>query len=248
MKLALISDIHEDLENLTRALQKAGKAGAEEIVCLGDISGFSLPHYKYKDTRNAHECLRLLRENCSVVLLGNHDIHAGRILPKNCTFFDFPDDWYQTDYQTRHRLAGNKLWLHEEHDLDPGYTVADLEYLATLPEYHVYNGGDHKILLCHYIYPNLSGLKKEFYTYGDEFRLHHEFMRNSGCVISFAGHSHPRGYYIASAGKFRRYRFTSKKSVMEPASIGIPPVTRHGNRSGFILYETKDKIINALKI
>jgi Icc-related predicted phosphoesterase len=47
MRLAFISDIHEDVESLRRILRKAEKRGYDQLICLGDISGFSLPFYTY---------------------------------------------------------------------------------------------------------------------------------------------------------------------------------------------------------
>jgi len=37
MKIAIISDIHENLHNLVLALQDIEKRGAEQILCLGDL-------------------------------------------------------------------------------------------------------------------------------------------------------------------------------------------------------------------
>ena len=93
MKIAIITDIHEDLLSLQEAFRQIEKHQCDEIVCLGDISGYSIPYYNYLNRRNAHECLSLIRSNCKIVILGNHDIHAGSIIPSHCNFFDFPDNW-----------------------------------------------------------------------------------------------------------------------------------------------------------
>ena len=129
MRLAIITDIHEDIISLKEALRKIERQQCDEIICLGDISGYSVPYYDYLRTRNAHECLSLIKSNCSTIILGNHDIHAASIIPKNSSFFDFPENWYQLDYHQRHELANKTLWLHEENDLNPLYTSEDLKYL-----------------------------------------------------------------------------------------------------------------------
>lgn len=64
MKLAIISDVHANLEALTRVLADAEAQGAKELVCLGDIVGYG-PMPK--------ETLDLVRKRCSIVLSGNHD-------------------------------------------------------------------------------------------------------------------------------------------------------------------------------
>ncbi len=43
MKLAIITDIHEDRVNLVKALRMIEKEACDEIACLGDIVGFSTP-------------------------------------------------------------------------------------------------------------------------------------------------------------------------------------------------------------
>lgn len=64
MRLAIISDIHSNLEALTRALLVIDQHHVDEIYCIGDVVGYGA---------NPNECLDLVRERCSVILLGNHD-------------------------------------------------------------------------------------------------------------------------------------------------------------------------------
>jgi len=63
VRLAILSDIHEDYENLLNIVEKAEARGFDKLICLGDISGFSLPYYKYGKSRNASACLALLNMN-----------------------------------------------------------------------------------------------------------------------------------------------------------------------------------------
>lgn len=67
MRLAIISDIHGNLEALTAALELIDSRGVDEIICLGDIVGYGA---------NPNECLDLIRQRCMVILLGNHDAAA----------------------------------------------------------------------------------------------------------------------------------------------------------------------------
>jgi diadenosine tetraphosphatase ApaH/serine/threonine PP2A family protein phosphatase len=67
MKFAIISDIHSNLEALTKALDTIKKEGVDEILFLGDVVGYGA---------NPNECVDLVREHCSVILLGNHDLAA----------------------------------------------------------------------------------------------------------------------------------------------------------------------------
>ena len=67
VRLAIISDIHSNLEALTCALQVIDDEGVDEIVCLGDVVGYGA---------NPNECLTMVRARCSTILLGNHDAAA----------------------------------------------------------------------------------------------------------------------------------------------------------------------------
>ena len=64
MRIAIISDIHSNLEALTRTLEIIESKNIREIVCLGDIIGYGA---------NPNECLSLIRKSTQHVLLGNHD-------------------------------------------------------------------------------------------------------------------------------------------------------------------------------
>ncbi|PWC86200.1 hypothetical protein TSH100_13775 [Azospirillum sp. TSH100] len=64
MKIALISDIHANLEALQATLDAIRAEGAERIVCLGDIVGYNTDFVA---------CIRLLRQAGAVCIAGNHD-------------------------------------------------------------------------------------------------------------------------------------------------------------------------------
>lgn len=67
MRIAIISDIHSNLEALTKALEIIEDEGTDEIVCLGDIVGYGA---------DPNECIELVRHRCSTIILGNHDLAA----------------------------------------------------------------------------------------------------------------------------------------------------------------------------
>jgi hypothetical protein len=220
VRLAILSDIHEDYESLLKIVGKAEARGFDKLICLGDISGFSLPYYKYGDSRNAPACLELLREKCDTIIAGNHDIHAAGIDP------ELPDI-----------LKGQETWQHEL-DLDPGYSEEDISFLATLPFYDILPTPTGNILFSHYVYPNLSGFVKGFYYEAKEFQEHFAFMLERDCSLGFTGHAHPGGLYRVHPKVFKHYRYRGIKITSFPALIGIPPATRHENRSSFCIFDT----------
>lgn len=62
--LAIISDIHGNLDALEVVLKDIEERGITRIVCLGDIIGYG---------PNPRECLDIVRERCTWALMGNHD-------------------------------------------------------------------------------------------------------------------------------------------------------------------------------
>ena len=64
MRIAVISDIHSNLEALTRVLATIDRFSVDRIYCLGDIVGYG-PY--------PNECIDLVRKRCHVVVKGNHD-------------------------------------------------------------------------------------------------------------------------------------------------------------------------------
>jgi predicted phosphodiesterase len=220
VRLAIISDIHEDYDSLRKVVEKAEARGFEKLICLGDISGFNPLYYTYGEYRNAPACLALLREKCHIIIAGNHDIHAsGR------------------DPELHESIKDRDAWQHEE-DLDPGYGEEDIGFLASLPFYETLSTPAGKILFSHYVYPNLSGFVKGFYSRSREFREHFSFMRQQDCALAFSGHAHPDGFYRVYSRGFRLFRKREITISSFPALIGIPPASRHEHRSSFCIFDT----------
>jgi diadenosine tetraphosphatase ApaH/serine/threonine PP2A family protein phosphatase len=64
MRIAILSDIHGNLEALTKALSLVAERGVDSIICLGDTVGYGA---------NPNECLDLMMKATPNILLGNHD-------------------------------------------------------------------------------------------------------------------------------------------------------------------------------
>lgn len=63
-KIAIISDIHGNLEALKAVLEDIKRKNVDKIFCIGDII--------HKGVHSS-ECIKLVRENCDVVVRGNCD-------------------------------------------------------------------------------------------------------------------------------------------------------------------------------
>lgn len=71
-KIAILSDIHSNLEALEAVLQEIEKLQTKEIWCLGDLTGYG---------PEPNKCVQLAQEKFAVCLLGNHD---QGVLDKTC--------------------------------------------------------------------------------------------------------------------------------------------------------------------
>jgi diadenosine tetraphosphatase ApaH/serine/threonine PP2A family protein phosphatase len=67
VRLAVISDVHANLYALETVLAEIDRDPPDEIWCLGDTVGYG---------SRPNECCDLVRERCSLVLVGNHDLVA----------------------------------------------------------------------------------------------------------------------------------------------------------------------------
>src|SRR5262249_46986422 len=92
MKLAIISDVHANLEALTAVLADIETRSVDRIVCLGDIVGYNA---------DPDECLALLRRHAVLCVAGNHDrAVAGQLGTEG-----FPHTAARAVRWTRHRLG-----------------------------------------------------------------------------------------------------------------------------------------------
>jgi diadenosine tetraphosphatase ApaH/serine/threonine PP2A family protein phosphatase len=68
MKIAVLGDIHSNLEALTAVLEETERLGCEKYVCIGDIVGYNA---------NPKECIEIVRSlDLLGVVMGNHDSYT----------------------------------------------------------------------------------------------------------------------------------------------------------------------------
>lgn len=244
MKIALISDIHEDVISLEKALKAIDGEKCNEIFCLGDILGFSELYYHHAATRNASECINIVRQNCSVVIAGNHDLHAMKKTPTGTKGFLFPDNWYELDMNKREKLAENKVWLYNDGELDPMLSEKELIWMNNLPEWKKMKLDKVSVFLSHYVYPNLSGVLKGFCVDDNDFNCHKDFLSRNEFDFSIAGHSHYPGLFISSR-RIKTKRFNRNYKIKSGDCIIIPPIVNNRNGSGFCIFDSNKFTITA---
>jgi predicted phosphodiesterase len=72
MRIAIVSDIHGNLQALEAVLEAIDDSSCQEIWCLGDLVGYGA---------DPDACVELARENASICLAGNHDLGVLGVLP-----------------------------------------------------------------------------------------------------------------------------------------------------------------------
>lgn len=113
MKIAIISDIHANLEVLKSTLEDIKKRKVDKIICLGDIIAKGV-HPK--------ECIELIKENCDIVLRGNCDRY----------FSEEHNDINELSEEEVKRINWNQSMLNDE----------ERKYLLNLPfSYEFYMSG-----------------------------------------------------------------------------------------------------------
>lgn len=103
MKIAIVSDIHSNLDALTAVLDAITERGVDAIYCLGDIVGYG---------PDPAACVDLVREHCVASVRGNHDEAVA--LDRNVSYL--PRDAQKAARHNRERLSAEQI-----------------DYLASLP-------------------------------------------------------------------------------------------------------------------
>lgn len=101
MNIAIVSDIHANLEALKSTIKAIEDIGVDSIVCLGDIVGYGA---------QPNECCDLIREKALEFVIGNHD--AGCCGMLDSTWFN-PVAIRSLDWTIENLSDENLKWLKE---------------------------------------------------------------------------------------------------------------------------------------
>jgi len=92
MRLAIISDIHANLEALRAILEDVSTQSVDRIICLGDIVGYNA---------NPNECVELLQKLDALCVAGNHD----RAVTRQLSLEGFPYNAARAIRWTRRHIS-----------------------------------------------------------------------------------------------------------------------------------------------
>jgi diadenosine tetraphosphatase ApaH/serine/threonine PP2A family protein phosphatase len=209
---AILSDVHGNLEALYAVLDDIDRHPVEAVYCLGDTVGYG---------PNPRECLDLVTEICSVVLLGNHDLATIRELG------GFKKHAEQALCWTRRQLQAPL----------PDRRTANLrrEFLARCQPEHqeddlLFVHGSPRCPLREYVKPDDAH---------DEPKMTALFALVDRCC--FQGHTHRPGVFAEGEGFLTpgdtngRYRLDERKALINVGSVGQP---RDGDwRASYVLLD-----------
>lgn len=207
---AIISDIHGNLEAFTAVLADIREQGVKEIYCLGDIIGYG---------PNPRECIDLVMQNCSAVILGNHD-QAALFDPAG---FNAGAErailWTRKMLETGDRVGNERRW----------------EFLGDLPRMK----REEKFLFVHGSARN----PLNEYVFPEDIYNQRKMERIFGLVdkYCFQGHTHIPGvftedYSFMSPDEIEfKWDFSDRKVLVNVGSVGQP---RDGdNRSCYVILD-----------
>ncbi|MFB6274415.1 MAG: metallophosphoesterase [Salinibacter sp.] len=119
MRLAVISDIHSNLEALERAFASIDDADVDAVYCLGDVVGYNA---------DPTACVDLVRERCEAVVLGNHDAAVARKADMNF----LPADGQEAARHNRAQLSDAQRDYLAERPLT--HTAANCTFVHATPD------------------------------------------------------------------------------------------------------------------
>ena len=211
MKYAIVSDLHANESAFRHVLEDARLNGAEEIVCLGDVVGYGpLPA----------ETVALARQNCRVVLAGNHDdAVSGR--GDASAFIDLAGDAVE-----RHRAA---------------LSSDDLAWLRALPYTCALDGATAT-------HGDIADPPK-FYYVEEESDAEANFGATDAQLL-FVGHTHVPGLFVVgdsgTVHKVGPQDFTvepNKRYIVNPGSVGYPREANGECYSSYVLYDSDEQTV-----
>jgi len=199
--IAIVSDLHSNLEATRAVVSDIESQGADEIICLGDVIGYG---------PNPRECLDIAMD-FKVTLLGNHE----NALMVNMEAYNFNEIARDSINWTRDQLNMRVTEQKDENgrrwdfigELDEVYEDGEITYVHGTPRYPT----------MEYLYNNdvrFPGKMKAIFS-----------MVNRIC---FTGHTHIPGIwtedlvFISVREANYNYRFTNKKTIINVGSVGQP--------------------------
>jgi predicted phosphodiesterase len=102
-KIAILGDIHANIDALNAVLEDAAAENVTDILCVGDVVGYNAA---------PNECMEIIKKHASLTVCGNHDHYCG----------------FNESLEDFHPVAANVIeWTRRE------LTSENIEWLKKLP-------------------------------------------------------------------------------------------------------------------
>lgn len=187
MKYAIISDIHANTEALSICLKEIDRLKVDKVICLGDLVDYCA---------EPNEAIKLIKDRCDVVILGNHDEAQFNYL-------------LSERFSEKAKISS----IHTRRVINPEW----IEYFRTLP----YSHSENELLFVH-----ASPLNPSAYKYVRDEEAAEQNFAAFDEKICFIGHSHQPLIFESSAEGIRLTEDgkldPAKKYVVNIGSVGQP--------------------------
>lgn len=200
--IAIISDIHSNLEALKTVLADIDRRGITTIYCLGDIIGYG---------PDPGDCLDLVSQRATMCLCGNHD-HAVFYEPANFNVAAEKAAFWTRMALEEERDAGarNRRWRFLG-GLGPRVEMDGLLFVHGSPRKPINE----------YLFPD------DVYSNPQKLSANFERMTQLTC---FCGHTHVPGVFVDDPyfepldelGESRTYTIGEEKVIINVGSVGQP--------------------------
>lgn len=162
-KIAIISDIHGNLEALNAVLKDIERKNVNKVFCIGDIIAKGL---------HIEDCVNIIKEKCDVVIKGNCD-----------DFFTKEQDLEKIGEINKNRYIYNRSKLSDE----------NLKYLSNLPFCYEFYMSGRIVRLFHATPDNIAGVVINEYSIEEKYKQFLPSKNTTSqnvCDIAIYGHIH----------------------------------------------------------
>lgn len=216
-RLAIISDIHGNIEALTAVLEDIRQKNIDTIINLGDCVGYG---------PNPEECIDLLQKHCTINLCGNHDYavlhHAEGFNPVAKAAVDYVREIMKPKDESPDPERVRRWQFLDE--LLPLYEFGDFEFMHGSPRQPI----------TEYVLPSDPEM--------DPFKLESIFAAMSR-KWAFVGHTHFPGVIEEDGNIFimvddlpgQSYQLRERKAIINVGSVGQP--RDHDIKSCYVIIE-----------
>jgi diadenosine tetraphosphatase ApaH/serine/threonine PP2A family protein phosphatase len=197
--LAIISDIHGNLEALTAVMEEIDDRELKRIICLGDVIGYG---------PNPLECIDTVIARCEFSLMGNHDF---------AIFFE--------PYNFNTAAENAAFWTRQQFEDDPDTVRRNKRwrYLGAMQTRHAnerfvaYHGSPRRPI-NEYVFPD------DIYTSPQKMSAIFDRIAK----LCFVGHTHVPGVFVPDPDFYspdevgNKYTLAGEKAMVNVGSVGQP--------------------------